>query len=541
MVHARLLLVLALAMAAGPASARPGDIETAFGVAGFVTTDPTVGWETARDGLVLPDGRMVVCGPGNANGAMHLVRYLENGTVDSTFGIHGVVVVTGFGSGTEATAIARQTDGKLVMAGHFFNGTSFVSVVLRFSESGALDISFGVAGRALQTIGPVGNVEDVVIQPDGRILIAGSFRTSGTITFVGLRRYLSTGVVDSTFGINGTVTRGPGTDNSGMAMRLLGDGRIMVVGSTDLNNGLGHQFLTFRFKPNGTPDSTFGTVGRVITNVSAFPEFARDVDVLPDGRILVAGHTGIASSTSHRYAVLCLQDTGLPDPAYGVGGLFLSPEIGVTTGYAFLNDQLLLPSGKVLLAGQGTRFGTSDDFALVSVGATGVIDTTFGTGGIVLTDLSSGGRDIAYRLLPRADGGVVAAGSMGTSLISGAPFVGLVGYRGDAPTVSVATETRPAGVALGAISPNPTRDVSRIALRLSAPGHARLEVFDPTGRRVATPLDARLAAGSHSVAWDTRDERGVRVGAGIYFCRLRFTDPAGRTGVSETRRIIVRE
>ncbi len=533
------LLAIGLLALAGPALARPGDIDASFGSGGSVLTDATGGWEGARDGVVLPDGRIVVCGPGNGGGSFCVVRYLADGTVDSTFGVNGVANTLVLGTNTEATAIARQPDGRLVVAGYALVSGAWVSIVVRYTENGALDPTFNGTGRNQQTIGAVGDVQDVAVQPDGAILICGSFRVTGTTTFLGLRRYRADGTPDPGFGSGGTVTRGPGTDNHGMALRLLPGGRFLAVGTTDLSNGLGAQFLTFRFKANGTPDSTFGTVGRVITDVSVFADFARDVDVLPDGRILVGGHLGTQANTSHRYTIVCLDSTGVKDPGYGVNGIFTSPEVGLTTGYAFANDLLLLPSGRVLMAGQCTRIGTSDDFALLRVTADGAIDTTFGAGGLVLTDLSGGGRDIAYRMLARADGRLVVAGQAGTSLLPGAPFVALLGVVGDEIPLAAPEARGAAGLALGAAWPNPLVSGTRFATSLAERATVRLEVFDAAGRRVATPLDALLPAGTHTLAWDGRDADGARVADGVYFARLARREPDGRWRTAAARRLVV--
>jgi flagellar hook assembly protein FlgD len=89
------------------------------------------------------------------------------------------------------------------------------------------------------------------------------------------------------------------------------------------------------------------------------------------------------------------------------------------------------------------------------------------------------------------------------------------------------------GLRLSAPSPNPFRGSTRLSFDLPAAGHARVEVFDVTGRRVAVLLDGeRVAAGSHSVTWRGEDERGSFVAPGVYFARL--TADAGE----DTRKIV---
>lgn len=498
--------------------AQPGSIDPTFGNAGIVTTDASAGSDVARDGLLLPDGRIVVCGAGNSQGTFLLLRYHQNGTVDSSFGTNGVVMTAMGGTGVEATAIVRQTDGRLLAAGHVVNGGTSFSVVVRYDSTGALDFSFGASGKAIRDIGTGGEVKDVVLQPDGKILVAGTFR-SGSTLFMGLHRYKANGTPDSTFGFNGTVTRGPGVENHCSAIALQHDGRIVAAGTTD--QGAGSRILLFRFNSNGTPDSTFGTVGRTITTVSAFPNFGMDV-ALRDSHVVVAGYAGIAANLTHRFAVVRYTSRGLPDSTFGTAGIALTPEIGLTTGFAFLNKMLILQSGKILLTGQGTNLPTSDDFVVARMKSTGAMDSTFGADGIVYTNITGNGRDVSYQLLHQPDGNIIALGQGGVGALAGGAQVSLVRYLNDElPTAVVNPALAPAAFSLDQNFPNPFNPTTRIRYTLRRGGFVTLTLFDMIGRRVSVLADGMEQAGAHEVTLDARN-----LAAGAYIYRLQSNGSA---------------
>lgn len=493
--------------------AQPGSIDPTFGVGGIVTTDVSSGGDVARDGLILSDGRIIICGATNSFGSFLMIRYHNDGSVDSSFGNHGIVTTIMGGTGAEATGMVRQSDGKLVLAGSFASGGSSFSAVARYDSNGVLDGSFGTNGKAVHDIGIGGDVKDVLLQPDGKIIAAGTFR-SGSTLFMGLRRYKTNGTLDSTFGFNGTVTRGPGVENRCFGIALQSDGKIVGAGITD--QGAGYNFLVFRFKPSGSPDSTFGTVGRVITSVSVFPSFGADVAVLPDSQIVVAGYAGAAANLTHKYAVVRYNPLGTPDSTFGTAGIALTPEIGITTGFAFLNRMLMLNSGKILLTGQGTNLGTSDDFAVARMKANGAIDSTFGTNGIVYTNITSNGRDIPYRLLHQPDGNIIAIGQGGTGVFVGGPQVTLVRYINDElPTAVNPKATLPNEFRIEQNYPNPFNPSSKIKFRIPHSAYVTLTVYDILGRMVATLVNGEMQPGNYETVFNAGG-----LSSGVYLCRL---------------------
>ncbi len=151
---------------------------------------------------------------------------------------------------------------------------SFIfALILTFSLSliaqaapGDLDTSFGTSGKVFSEL-PSGAVYTIAIQPDGRIIAAGDTNQPNGIGFI-LIRYNPNGTFDTTFGTNGKVTTLFGVNVDVNAIVLQTDGKILVAGygAIAFGPGANHDFLVARFLPDGTLDTSFGDGGKVFTD-----------------------------------------------------------------------------------------------------------------------------------------------------------------------------------------------------------------------------------------------------------------------------------
>ena len=181
-----------------------------------------------------------ICFSSNGGGDFALARYTNTGALDTTFDTDGKVT-TAIGSEAEASALAVQSDGKIVAVGIAdMTGTDFDFALVRYTTFGALDKSFSADGKATQGIHPLSSdwARSVVIQSDGMIVIGGEVDsnniggiiTSGLTDFV-IARFTPGGALDTTFGRNGFVlpTLSPSND-SAFALALQPDGKILAAG-----------------------------------------------------------------------------------------------------------------------------------------------------------------------------------------------------------------------------------------------------------------------------------------------------------------------
>ena len=240
------------------------------------------GFSQATSVLVLPNGKILLGGFfGPEGGNIQVARLNANGALDNTFGTGGKAPVD-FGGDDFGHAIARQANGRILVAGHSqVTGQSvFSAVVARLRASGTIDPDFGVNGRV--TLPGGGIARAVLVQPDRQILVAGNASGSAMMT---VTRLHPNGSPDITFDGDGTATIDFGSlaDLAGGAV-LQPDGKIVVAGSTQDAEDV----AIARLNANGSPDATFGAAGKATVDFGV-ATFGFAVALQPNGRIVVAG------------------------------------------------------------------------------------------------------------------------------------------------------------------------------------------------------------------------------------------------------------
>ncbi|MFD4372453.1 calcium-binding protein [Streptomyces sp. NPDC058486] len=257
-----------------------GSLDATFGGDGIVTTDFVGANNDEGRGVALqPDGKIVAVGGSTdwgGNGAWAAARYLPDGSLDTSFGEGGKVLTEIDVDAIEtAEAVVVMPGGKIV-AGGSSNG---LWTLVRWDSSGVPDPAFSGDGRVTTPFGPTccQGVGDVAAQADGKIVAVGS--ADG----LALTRYHDDGSLDTTFDGDGRVTTGAG---SGRGVVLQPDGRIVVAGKE------GNAFLVARFTTGGAPDPSFDGDGRLTTAFGPEDGGAADVALQSDGRIVAAGSYG---------------------------------------------------------------------------------------------------------------------------------------------------------------------------------------------------------------------------------------------------------
>lgn len=265
-----------------------GDLDTTFGTNGKVTTSIGNSKSEALAVVLQPDGRFVAAGYSfnGSNNDFALVRYNSNGSLDTTFGTGGKVTTDINGADNVSLATAIQSDGKLVAAGSSFNGVNDDFALVRYNSNGTLDSTFGIGGVvATDFDGTFEDIDAVAIQPDGKIVAAG-YRLVGSFFDFALARYNSNGTLDTTFGTGGKLTTSfTNLDDLARAISLQTDGKIVVVGEANAD------FAAARYNTDGSLDTSFDGDGKVTTSINLF-DSAYDVALQSDGKIVAAGETG---------------------------------------------------------------------------------------------------------------------------------------------------------------------------------------------------------------------------------------------------------
>jgi len=301
-----------------------GSLDTAF--------HPSLSSEV--DALALQaDGKLVIGGGfSQVNGITRngLARLHADGTLDTSF-------VTFLPAYVQIRALAIQPDGKVVAAAEYLTHDWNVIYVLRFLLDGSFDPDF--------TAWPIGSdspdVNAIVVQPDGRILLGGQFQSVGALARDGLARLNGDGSVDYSFNAS--------TDGSGVsAVALQPDGRILIVGSFEEVNGVPRLGVA-RLMPDGSVDTGF---------VANADSWVRAVALQRDGKVLIGGEFTTVNGV-RRDDVARLHPDGTVDLTFDTGfGLGYGPDSTVTA-------MLVQDDGNIVIGGTG--FVTYDGFPCVGL------------------------------------------------------------------------------------------------------------------------------------------------------------------------------
>ncbi|HEV8268515.1 MAG TPA: hypothetical protein VGR00_09790, partial [Thermoanaerobaculia bacterium] len=410
------LAVLPLAARRAPADGTP---DPGFGMGGLVTTNVGSTSDTARAVVVQADGKIVVAGASTVNGlgGFALARYNADGTLDATFGTGGLVR-TLYGCCASVNALAIQMDGKIVAAGQAFVSGSYDFAVARYETNGTLDTGFGTSGFATTNFGAsstdFGNA--VAIQPlDGKIVVAGYAQGN-----FGVARYFTNGMPDVTFNSGGTpgmvkVSLGGGADTAS-AVALQSDGKIVVAGNSLNMSGIDQDFALLRLDAFGTPDPFFGSGGIVKTNFAlGYPnDTAYAVAVQSDGKIVAAGQSNAntGSASIFDFALARYTTGGVLDGMFGTGGL-VTTNFGASASDVARGIAIQPADGRIVVGGYSGVSGIND-FAVARYATNGMLDGMFGSGGLTTTNFGGTRSDFAYASALQADGKVVLAGFANT-------------------------------------------------------------------------------------------------------------------------------
>lgn len=346
------------------------------------------------------DGKIIVGGDSLANNNYFgsVVRYNANGTLDTTFGNGGKVIVPedGYISG-----VAVQTNGKILVAGS--NGVYMF--VVRLNGDGSIDPTFDDSQISDDFDEFGSTLNQLRILPTGKILIAGrnfSEINGTTSQNYFMARLNSNGSIDTTFGVDGYTTAGSGDATEEItAVKILADGKILAGGS---KWGTPNHYTLLKYTANGLLDTSFANNGIYDNELPEGDGSIIALDVQNDGKILA----GLADNlnypeSNYNFIVMRFNANGTVDNTFGSNGR-IDTDIEAASRVA---DLKVLSNQKFLVS--GTSFGSDSNFALAKYNSDGTADTTFAPGGIMVTDFS-GTDDVLMASLFTADNQVLTCG-----------------------------------------------------------------------------------------------------------------------------------
>ena len=393
-----------------------------------------------------------------------VIRLNSNGTFDTNFdgdGIKTINSISGITFGSFRN-IVIQSNGKILISTTTETGTTDSDfAMIRINTDGTLDLSFDTDGLKTIDFGGNDSQTGMTLQANEKIIVTGYSGTN-----LNIARLNTDGSLDASFGVAGKQTIAIGSQYPYFSSVKVQSNNRIVVGTFIGGVGGGYSFYLLGLKANGTLDPTFNGTGVVQTdfdNNASTNDYINDIEILSDDKIIVSGIyiTGNVYNT----AIAQYLPTGSLDNSFNGNGklTFLSGGIGNTikkqtdgkilvnfsinssfklarihdvvnfnsnkgkmiTQIGNGNDQAnavaIRPNGKIIAGGyafNAINGSSNNDFALIGYNADGSLDYTFGSNGIVKTEISALSNDQIKAIAIQADGKIVAAGTTGVSTLS---------------------------------------------------------------------------------------------------------------------------
>ncbi|HOZ80253.1 MAG TPA: hypothetical protein PLY34_19815 [Ferruginibacter sp.] len=413
-----------------------GSLDTSFGINGKILTnvsfnDYSKAVKINSSDEIFVGGTAYIPSVGRDN--FLIVKYKLNGQIDSSFGLSGIASARSiFGSAANANALFIQPDEKILLAGttsSFTNTKAFT--LIRFLGDGKLDSSFGIFGNAASSFLPIeGEAFSTKLQNNGKIIVAGTTGSNGIYEIV-LVRYNTNGSPDSSFGINGITRTSINIDKGPIGIAIQSDDKILVA--TTRYEGM----ALLRFTQNGFLDPTFsgdGVQSFMYTPGNGFHQGgASSVLIQSDQKIVISGVATDPNTGQDNIAVVRFTSSGEIDRNFGNDGIQISG--------SFLNETLgyssLLQSDEKIVVGGYSKYGATRDFALTRFTKDGVVDSSFGNYGIVQTDYNNS-NDYCFSIDQQSDGKIVACG-YSQDIFSSETQYALARYNNNSSTVPCTT------------------------------------------------------------------------------------------------------
>lgn len=361
--------------------AAPGDLDPSFGIGGKVTTSFGAVEAGAIRVAIDADGRIIAAGFSLIGGVSDsiLARYNNDGSLDNSFGTGGTIQ-TDFWVNDGALSVLVDANGKIVVVGVTRDFGSEDFALVRYNQDGSLDTGFGTNGHVVTDFGADEIARSIKIDVSGRIVVLGTYHDTRNVTHeMALARYNSDGSIDSSFGTNGKLTSTFGAAFINASDVVIDKfGKIVVAGS------IGDDFTVARFNVDGSLDTSFDLDGKQVTSLGGVANhggFVGGVIIDSRDRIIVVGsYYDPRTTTNLDLAIVRYLPSGTIDHSFGRSGKTIIDFGGIDGFHSVAIDR----HGKIVVAGERIVDGNRD-VLVARLAADGLLDPSFGSGGFVTT------------------------------------------------------------------------------------------------------------------------------------------------------------
>ncbi|MFY8035064.1 MAG: delta-60 repeat domain-containing protein, partial [Flexibacteraceae bacterium] len=350
---------------------RAGDLDRSFNYGRGENYQFNYGYGANRDvltSIVQPDNKVVIGGSFtyyNGKARGRIARLKSDGTLDTSFN-------SGIGANNLVWIVASQPDGKIIIGGSFNTYNNIPrNNIARLNADGSLDATFNPG------IGTNGSVLSIVIQPDGKIIIGGNFTNYDGTVRNRIARLNANGSLDTTFSFTASA------NDQVRTIAMQPDGKIMIGGNFTTCNSTTRNRIA-RLNSDGSLDTTFnpGTGA----NISVY-----SVALQPDSKIIISGgfntYNGVA-----RKSIVRLNVDGSLDTSFNPG----------TGASSWIYTSAIQTDGKIIVGG---FFSTYNGFArnnIARLNSNGSLDTSFNKG--------TGSNSQLYASVLQLDGKIIVGG-----------------------------------------------------------------------------------------------------------------------------------
>ena len=332
---------------------------------------------TIMNMVIQSDGKIVLTGfeSDGTNNVFKVIRLNLDGSFDVTFGNGGAQTIDFINNvDNYSYDVAIQSDNKIIIAGSVFNYTTYTDfAIARLTDSGILDTTFGNVGTIFTPLSGTQIATSIAIQPDGKILLGGT--SDGMFAAI---RYNADGFLDTTFNNTGQLTTTLSTPTSfdptknKQTIKYLTTDKILISGTSNSD------FALIQLNIDGTTDTDFGTNGITLFDAGK-NENAKQVNLKPDGKIIVAGNTSYSGGVNHVGATEKIQQ--LQFSSYGI--LESNYQLNLINGTDKIISVIEQIDGKTIALTSTKNNLQTNNINLVKYYIDGSIDNTFGINGKV--------------------------------------------------------------------------------------------------------------------------------------------------------------
>ncbi len=349
-----------------------GQRDMTFGNNGFILHESLLNSKEEPSGMIIqPDGKILVSGKADVNPSLFgtydnvfVARMMPDGSLDISFGTNGYVKVDLGTNDDEAWGIAIDSSGSIYVLGTLQTANGNESRLLKFTDVGVLDLTFGANGILDIYLQADTQITDIIIDANDNLFLSGVVENINQVNDAVILKMDQNGVLDPTYGTSGIVTIVDGFNTNGVARSFFTPTGELVIAHAVFSSTTGRQVRISRLVSNGSFDTTFNTSGQLYLNPSLNSYstfFPYDIKLLPDGNYLILND--LIRNNNYDLYFFKITPSGVLDTSFNSSGEFW---LDRSTHQDYNRDIHIESDGDVIISGMSTdnttRFNTLTKF-----------------------------------------------------------------------------------------------------------------------------------------------------------------------------------